>query len=150
MPTFQFRLSTLLRLREAWRDERRSHLAEAEQAEQLIADRLAMIDRELADAARRALDAARPGAVNVDRLADAARYEMILKLERQSADQQRQTVAAEVEKRRAALVAADREVRVLEKLRDGQHQRHREEEARFESKLLDEAAVMRHGREEAI
>jgi flagellar export protein FliJ len=150
MPSFQFRFSTLLRLREAWRDERRAHLAEAEQAEQLIADRLAQIDRELTDAARWAHDAARPGTVNVDRLADSARYEMILKVERQSADQQRQAVAAEVEKRRAALVAADREVRVLEKLRDAQHQRQRDEEARFEAKILDESAVMRHRPEEAI
>src|SRR5690242_7503558 len=123
MPSFQFRLATLLRLREVWRDERRAHLAEAEQAEQLITDRLAQIERELADVARRALDAARPGTVNVDRLADSARYEMILKVERQSADQQRQAVAAEIENRRAALVAADRDVRVLEKLRDSQHQR---------------------------
>ena len=150
MPRFQFRLSTLLRLRETWRDERRAQLAEAEQAEQLIVDRLAGIDRELADAARGALDAARPGTVNVDRLANSARYEMILKVERQSADQQRQAVAAEVEKRRAALVAADRDLRVLEKLRDAQQERHRDEETRHQAKLFDEMAVMRHGRGEAI
>jgi flagellar protein FliJ len=150
MPSFQFRLTTLLRLREAWRDERRTQLAEAQQAEQLILDRIAEIERELADAERRSLDAARPGVVNVDRLADAARYEMILKVERQSADQQRQAVAAEVHKRREALVAADREVRVLEKLRDSQHERHRDEEARQEAKRLDEMAVLRHRPKEAI
>jgi flagellar export protein FliJ len=150
MSTFRFRLSTLLRLREAWRDERRTQLAEAQQAEQLILDRIAEIDRELSDAARRSFDAARPGAVNVDRLADSARYEMILKVERQSADQQRQAVAAEMLKRREALVAADREVRVLEKLRDSQHERHRDEEARQEAKRLDEMAVLRHRHREAI
>ncbi len=150
MPSFQFRLSTLLRLREAWRDERRTHLAEAQQAEQLILDRIAEIERELADVERRSLDAARPGVVNVDRLADSARYEMILKVERQSADQQRQAVAAEVQKRREVLVAADREVRVLEKLRDSQHERHRDEEARQEAKRLDEMAVLRYRPKEAI
>jgi flagellar protein FliJ len=150
MPSFQFRLSTLLRLREAWRDERRTQLAEAQQAEQLILDRIAEIERELADAERRALDAARPGVVNVDRLADSARFEMILKVERQSADQQRQAVAEEVQKRREALVAADREVRVLEKLRDSQHERHRDEEAKQEAKRLDEMAVLRYRPKEAI
>ncbi len=149
MASFQFRLATLSRLREAARDERRGQLAEAQRAEQVIIDRVAEIAREQADVERRSLDAARPGAVDVDRLADAARYEMILKLERQSADQQRQAVAAEIEKRREALLAADREVRVLEKLREAQHQRHLEEEARAEAKQFDETAVMRHPRQEA-
>ena len=52
-----------------------------------------------------------PGSIDLDRLADAARYEMILKAELESADQQRQAVVAEVLKRREVLVAADRDVR---------------------------------------
>ncbi|HEV2969621.1 MAG TPA: flagellar export protein FliJ [Pirellulales bacterium] len=150
MPSFRFRLTTLLRLREAWRDERRAHLADAQQAEQLIFQRIAEIERALVELQRRALDAARPGTVNVDQLAESARYEMILKVDRDSADQQRQAVAAEVQKRREALVAADREVRVLEKLRDTQRERHREGEARQEAQRLDEMAVMRHERGEAF
>jgi len=148
MPSFQFRLATLLRLREAARDERRAHLAEAQRAEQLVVDRIEAIVRELVEVQRRSLVAARPGPLDVDRLADAARYEMILKVERQSADQQRQAVAIEVEHRREAPMAADREVRVLEKLRETQHDRFRDEEARAEAKRLDEMAVMRHGRQE--
>jgi flagellar protein FliJ len=150
MPSFRFRLTTLLRLREAWRDERRAHLAEAQQAEQLIQERIDEIERALLELQRRSLAAARPGTINVDRLAESARYEMILKVDRESADQQRQAVAAEVQKRREALVAADREVRVLEKLRDTQRERHREEEARQEAQRLDEMAVMRHQRGEAF
>jgi flagellar FliJ protein len=150
MPSFRFRLTTLLRLREAWRDERRAHLAEAQQAEQLIQERIAEIERALVELQRRSLAAARPGTVNVDQLAESARYEMILKVDRDSADQQRQAVAAEVQKRREALVAADREVRVLEKLRDTQRERHREEEARQEAQRLDEMAVMRHESREAF
>ncbi|HEV3417798.1 MAG TPA: flagellar export protein FliJ [Pirellulales bacterium] len=150
MPSFRFRLTTLLRLREAWRDERRAHLAEAQQAEQLIQERIAEIERALVELQRRSLAAARPGTINVDQLAESARYEMILKVDRESADQQRQAVAAEVQKRREALVAADREVRVLEKLRDTQRERHRDEEARHEAQRLDEMAVMRHESREAF
>jgi flagellar protein FliJ len=150
MSVFRFRLTTLLRLREARRDERRGQLAEAQQAEQLILNRVAEIERELVELQRRTCDAARPGTVDVDRLAEAARYEMFLKVERESADQQRQTVTAEVARRRDALVAADREVRVLEKLRDAQHERHREDQTRQEVKQLDELAVLRHARKEAL
>jgi flagellar FliJ protein len=150
MSSFRFRLSTLLRLREAWRDERRAHLAEAQQAEQLIQERIAEIARALAELQRRSLDAARPGTIDVDRLAETARYEMILKVDRESADQQRQAVAAELQKRRDAVVEADRDVRALEKLRDAQRNRHREEEARQEAQRLDEMAVMRHESREAF
>jgi flagellar protein FliJ len=144
MASFQFRLATLLRLREAWRDERRTFLAEAQRAEQLILERVAAIDEELAAGRRQYVGAARARSVNVDLLTDLARYEMILKAQRQSADQQRQAVVAEVQKRRAALVVADRDVRVLEKLRDTQQQRHGEEETLREFKRLDELAVFRH------
>lgn len=150
MATFKFRLATLLRMREAWRDERRAHLADAQRAEQLIVDRIAAIDEEIAAARRQYVDAARARTVNVDLLTDMARYEMILKAQRQSADQQRQAVTAEVQKRRAALVAADRDVHVLEKLRESQKQRFDEEEALKEFKRLDELAVMRHEREETL
>lgn len=150
MATFQFRLATLLRLREATRDDRRAQLAEALYAEQLIVERIVALDAELADLKRQSLDAARPGRVNVDRLTDGTRYEMILKVERQTADQQRQAVADEVRKRREALVAADRDVKVFEKLRDTQAEQHRDEEARRESKRLDEIAVVRHATQEAV
>jgi flagellar FliJ protein len=149
MATFHFRLATLLRLREATRDDRRAQLAEAQYAEQMIVERIAALDAELAESQRRSLDAARPGRVNIDRLTDGTRYEMILKVERQTADQQRQAVADEVRKRREALVAADRDVKVLEKLRETQTEQHREEEARQEFKRLDEIAVVRHATREA-
>jgi flagellar export protein FliJ len=149
MASFQFRLATLLRLREAARDERRTHLADAQRAEQLILERLAAIDDELVAGRRQYVDAARARSVNVDLLTDLARYEMILKAQRQSADQQRQAVVAEVQKRRAALVVADRDVQVLEKLRETQQQRHGEEEALQEFKRLDELAVLRFEPKEA-
>ncbi len=70
MASFQFRLATLLRLREAWRDERRTHLADAQRAEQLILERLAAIDDELSASRRQYVDAARSRTVNVDLLTD--------------------------------------------------------------------------------
>ena len=87
------------------------------------------------------LVASRPGPVNVDRLLDSGRYEMMLKAERHAADEQRQAVVAEIDRRRQALVEADREVKSLEKLREQQMLRHRTEEARREMKRLDETAV---------
>ena len=52
MATFHFRLATLLRLREAVRDDRRAQLAEAPYAEQLIVERIAALDADLAESKR--------------------------------------------------------------------------------------------------
>ena len=49
-------------------------------------------------------------------------------------------MAAEIERRRQALVEADREVRVLEKLRQRQAEQHRRDEDLREVKRLDEVA----------
>ena len=69
-------------------------------------------------------------------------------IHRQELSQQEKAVAAEIEKRREALAEANREVRVLEKLKEKQHHRYQQEENRREIKLLDEAAGQRLGRED--
>jgi flagellar FliJ protein len=58
-------------------------------------------------------------------------------------------VATEIEKRREALVDADRDVRSLEQLREAQLERHREEQERRQMKVLDEVALRGFGREES-
>lgn len=141
MLPFRFRLATLQRLREADRDERRTQLADAERAEDIVRARIGEIDGELARLRGEAARLSRPGAINVDALMETERYELLLAAERQSAMHQQKLVSEEVERRRLALVAADREVRVLERLRETQQQRHRQEAERQERKQLDETAT---------
>jgi flagellar export protein FliJ len=57
--------------------------------------------------------------------------------------EQRKLLAAEIERRREVLLAANREVRVLEKLRERQLERHFEEEAHRDIKRMDEIAQQR-------
>lgn len=135
MAKFQFRLATLLRLREAVRDERRGQLAEACQWADLVQGRL--------DAVRRALDewkrnrAVPAGAVDVSRLLEADRYETVLRSDERHVEQERAAVAAQIEKRREALVAASRDVRALETVRDAETRRHQAEAQRRLAKELD-------------
>jgi flagellar export protein FliJ len=141
MAAFHFRLETLLQIRENERDERRSRLAEAQRADDLIGERIGELDGELdrlrADAANRS----KPGPMNVDALVEIQRYELLLMAERKASQEQRKLVAEEVERRREALVAADREVRVLVRLREKQQTRHLHEQGRLEQKVLDEIAM---------
>ena len=54
----------------------------------------------------------------------------------------------EIEKRRAALAAADRDVRVLEKLKERKREEYDAAELKRELRQLDEFAVQRWGRDE--
>ncbi|MFH1919698.1 MAG: flagellar export protein FliJ [Planctomycetota bacterium] len=150
MPKFKFRLATLLRLRETDRDERRGQLGQAYRADEIIRRRLGDLTRELGDLATQNRQAAAPAfrkVLDVDRLLEVRRYELVVLSQRHQVDQQRQAIEVEIERRREALVDADRQVRVLEKLRQKQLERHRHEENRREIKQLDETAA-RHARQE--
>ncbi|MBS0208085.1 MAG: flagellar export protein FliJ [Planctomycetes bacterium] len=148
MKRYRFRLDPLLHLRESLRDQRRAQLADAlrvdvslnEQKERLLADQ---------QRARHGYTA-HVGAVNVDRLLEAQRFATVLEVERLALEQQLAKLKVEIEKRRLALVDADQQVRTLEKLRDTQAERWRLTGERLAQRELDEIAIQRHARQEAL
>ncbi|HWB10037.1 MAG TPA: flagellar export protein FliJ [Pirellulales bacterium] len=142
MARFQFRLATLLRLRELARDERRAQLAEAMRLADQVRARQDDIGS-LIDSTRK-LQVPRPGALDVDELLNATRYELVLRAELRQLELQQATIETEIERRREALVAADRDVRSLELLRDAQQERHSAEEEQRSRKELDEVALRRY------
>jgi flagellar FliJ protein len=140
MARFIFRLAPLLRLRESRRDECRAALTEAYRIDEVLKEQFEAINREM-DAVRDFCRRNAPsGTVDIARLIEAQRYELVARARQAQIAQQRETVAAEIERRRQALVEADREVRVLEKLRQRQIEQHRREEDLREVKRLDEVA----------
>jgi flagellar protein FliJ len=141
MPPFRFRLQTLARLHEAARDERRAELADALRVDDALRGQLAELeaDRLLA----RKIQTLGAGPVDVDRLLEAQRYEAAIVGEIRHVEDQRKRVAEEIERRRAALVEADRQVKVLEKLRESQQAEHAATELAAEMKMFDEVAGRR-------
>ena len=148
MPPFRFRLATLLKIREGTRDERRSALAEAQYAQRLLEEQIAEVRDDLRELKRDYQASARPGKISVDRLLDAQRFELVLLSQLKHLDRQRETVVGEVARRRELLVEADREVKILEKLREKQAQRALREDDLKEIKRLDELAGRSHATEE--
>ena len=145
---FHFRLETLLRLRLAERDERRAELAKALRAEEMLRaeqQRLVGEQRELGERVRTLKS---PGAANVDALLQTHRYETVLAAQQRQLTTQMAQVAAETERRRLALVEADRQVRVLEKLRERQAASAKIKDERLEAKRFDELAMVGHNRKE--
>jgi flagellar FliJ protein len=143
---FKFRLATLLRMRETARDQCRAHLAEAYRADELIEQRLEQTRQQLDILQRENRIAVSPGDVELDRVVESQRFELTLRAEQRQLELRRQAVAQEIDHRRQLLLEANREVRVLEQLRDRQEERHRHEQSLREIKQLDEVASLRFAR----
>ncbi len=82
MSKFTFRLATLLRLREATRDERRGELAEAYRVDDTLKHQLQRTDAELAALQTQYRQTLAPGEVDVNRLVEAQRNELVLRSQR--------------------------------------------------------------------
>jgi flagellar FliJ protein len=141
MTSFRFRLDTLLRLRIADRDQRRADLAKALRALEMLRAEERAIAEQQAAAAENARQLKSPGVADVDALLQTHRFELALATQRRTLASQISQVQAEADRRRQALVEADRQVRVLEKLRERQAAAHRRDAERLEIKQFDEAAA---------
>lgn len=147
MRAFQFRLATLLKLREGERRRRQLELAQALEAERLLNEQIASLRREIAATKEEARVKSLPGAIAVDSLLDLQRYGLQLRANALTLAGQLEQVRAESERRRQVLVEADRQVRTLEKLRDKQAADHQTAFLHFEQKIFDEMAQKREGKE---
>ena len=148
MSRHPFRLTTLKRLREAERDQRRAELADALAADALLLERIERLGRE-ADAWRQQTRHAAAGTVDVDQWAQANRYRWLMRAQQQQLQEQRKKLEGEIERRRQALVEADRELKVVEKLEQRHDEAERLAALRSEQKILDEMGNRAHFRKEA-
>jgi flagellar export protein FliJ len=128
-------------LRENLRDEHRQQLGVAQQAADLIRDRIAGLYQQIAESRRDNRADAR--LLNIDRLLDADRFETTLAAQLLAAQEQHQLAETEVDRRRQILVESDREVKTLEKLRHHQAMRHQLDDQRRQAKQLDTIAIER-------
>jgi flagellar FliJ protein len=153
MSPYRFRLATLWKLRVQDRDQRRVELGQALEAERILCEREDVLLAEISQMQNLARTASSPGAINVDRLQEVQRYRLLLQAQLAGLKQQKAQVAQEVERRRLALVEADRQVKTLEKLREKQVAAHERLLDAADRKELDEVALggfVRQQHEEAV
>ncbi len=147
MTQFKFRLESLKKMREAERQQRRVELAEAFHAESLLRQQAAQLEQDVRQVEQQSREMSSPGRVHVDRILDTHRYKVMLKSQIMILSQKEAQLQTEIERRRAALAAADRDVRVLEKLRERKREEHEAAELKRESRQLDDFAVQRWSRD---
>jgi len=150
MPQFRFRLQTLLKVRLAQRDERREALAKALRAESIIDERITTTRQEIQAAKEAQRIGAKHGRINVDGFMIVGREGMALQAELMRLANQREQIIAERERRREALVQADRAVQVLVKLKERQLRDFERAETLREAKMMDEVAERLHQNQKRV
>jgi flagellar export protein FliJ len=143
MAKYKFRLATLQKVREARRMQQRQALAEAFRAEQMLAENRAALAAEESELRALRRSAAEGKYLDVNRLLEAQRYELLLKARGQELAKQAALLAAEMERRRQQLIEADRDVKVLELLDKRHREEHNLRKQQQELKQMDEAAQIR-------
>lgn len=147
---FQFRLKYLLQLRRTARDHRRTELAQAYQAEQVLKGQMEDLLREQQQLEQTIRDVTQPGSVPADQLLSAHRYQLLLRSRLRTLQQRNDQVGKEIEHRRQLLLESERDFRVMEKLREKQRTQHQRELSKREWKQLDEVALYRAQRTEVL
>lgn len=146
MRKFRFRLQKLLEIRRLKEDLQRQELARARQAldrEKANLAELKGVQAEAIDELRAAFE----GVLDVDRIASYHRYLGLLAHhigDRQAAVGR---LAREEAAKRAAVIAARRERKIVEKLKERAYARYRDEVAHMEQAFLDEVGTIRYARE---
>ncbi|MFT7640247.1 MAG: flagellar export protein FliJ [Pirellulaceae bacterium] len=143
---FRFRLETLLRLRLDDRDKRRGELAEAFEAERILEQRIEETETELEEVLHRSREIQAKGTLNIDGATERQRYQLLLRAQIQTLNQQLLQVGEETEKRQLLLIESDREVKKLDRLKEKQQTAHDKHHLLVESKRLDEIATLAHSR----
>ncbi len=141
MVRFDFRLKGLLSLREHERDVQHAALAELLAAERRLAQQRRDVAQQLAASqlAQRASTAR--GRLDLNRLQTASAFDAMLRAELAALDEQAVSLADVVAQQQLALVEAERQVRLLEKLRERHWQQWLRAQAGAERRALDEAGA---------
>jgi flagellar protein FliJ len=143
MSKYRFRLETLQQVREAERNRQRARLADAYRAEEILEQQRTELKEQFEELRQQQRALVEGPSLNIDALQAAARYEPALRSQEQVLIEQQQMLTAETERRRLALVEANRDVRILELLDERGRETHRREEQRADGKELDEIANRR-------
>lgn len=146
MSKFRFRLAPLLKIRENIRAERQTELSKAYEAARIVEEKLEKIRSDLIACVEEGRQSILAGKISIDFLLSMRRHEAHLLTQQAEARNQLQQIQVEIERRRAAVIEADRDVKVLEKLREKLKERHIKEEALADLKQLDETAGQRSAR----
>ncbi|MGL6194670.1 MAG: flagellar export protein FliJ [Thermoguttaceae bacterium] len=140
MAAFKFRLVALQKIRENIRRDKQAELVKAYEAAKIVEDQIETVKNELVSCIESGREMLQGGKISIDYLLSMRRREAFLITQQKHAESQLEQIQQEIERRRIAVMEADREVKVLEKLEEKLRDRHQREAALAELKQMDEIA----------
>jgi flagellar protein FliJ len=149
MKRFQFRLGAVLKLRERAEDQRKQELAEVVRLRREHQDKHDSLQDSLDEQKQQMRDMAAGGDVNVERLIGYQRYAMSVDFQVRRLEETLRVIDEEMARRRGVLAEATRDKKVIEKLRERQHDEYLAGVAREERRELDEIGQFGHYRTRA-
>lgn len=141
-----FRLETLLSIRENVLKEKQAELAEAYEAERYLNEQRQETRNAIAATKDDTRAMMQQGSVKVDYLLAMRRYEAYLVAVLEDWEKKAVELAEEIRRRRQAVIEANKEVKILEKLKEKQHDREMLRLRNLDTKTMDEIAEIRAGR----
>lgn len=138
---FKFRLEPLITIRSNELRECQAELAKAYDALRILEETLQKLEEQIAEGVTAARSLMQTGqTVNVEHLLGFRRQEAFLRAHQEDLKQKMKTVNEEIERRRIAVVAANKKLKIVEKLKEKRHEKYLEEENKAEMKFMDEIA----------
>ncbi len=143
----KFRFETLLKLREATRDEKKNALLDAEQRRKNTSDELVKLDQEILRERETLRRSRGNDAIPKEELLFSQELRIRLFSKRREIQERLSALVEEVENKRHEFNAAIREVKILQNLKDKIEDREMEEAKRLAKKTMDELTTSHKARE---
>ena len=144
---FRFRLEVVERLRRQERDAQRREVANAQQAVRQVDQRIDNLTRELSDTVHRTRSAQGTDRLDMVSVRGHQHYRGFLQRRIFDSNEDMRERKTELDKRRAKLMEASKRLKVIEKLREKQWNRHVIQLRRREQAIMDETALQGYLRE---
>jgi len=137
---FEFRLKSIMKLRESQRDDRQAQLAEVVQADQILVQQILSINQKLNDLSAEVARVQKTS-IDVDQLLGIKRYQAELRGQIVELLNQRQQLHQEIVRRQDDLAQANKDLKTIQKLEENAKDQHRLLMEKREQEVLDEFRV---------
>ena len=138
---FNFRLEPLITIRNNVLQECQAELAKAYEARQILENDMKKLDQQIAEGMQNARDIMQTGKIiNVEYLIGFRRQEMFLRANQDELMEKIKLVDEEIEARRSAVAVANKELKIVEKLKEQRFEKYLAEQNQTEMKMMDEIA----------
>jgi len=137
---FTFRLDPLITIRDNELKECQAELAKAYHARQMVEEVRLKLEKEIEENLQSAREMLASGTIDVNFLLALQDHKIYRTAQLAKIAEDLKQIDEEIERRRTLVVAANKELKIVEKLKEKRYEKYLEEENKAEMKILDEIA----------